>query len=127
MWHRLPDFQLIALKAIAKQILRHSPEYSGKEMQPVYIPGELLRENLHPPSPVLLYTSQSNPGVAELAEELVAMYPTIVFTDDVGLLPSSPEAMRSLVVIRFDSGKQHRYKKTSLLLSSSAVLLTTGY
>ena len=46
MWHRLPDFQQMALKAIAEQTLKHTPGYLGQASVPLYIPGELLQQKL---------------------------------------------------------------------------------
>ena len=78
MWHRLPDFQQIALKSIATQTLRHSPTKANSGE--LYIPGELLRQRLEPASEVVLFVSKSNPGAAEFVAELRAAYPSIDLT-----------------------------------------------
>ena len=89
MWHRLPDFQQIALKGIAGHVLKHSPEFLGQMEVPLYIPGELLRQKLDSTSAVVLYVSEFNRGAAELAAELQAVYPSITITSDLQSLSSS--------------------------------------
>ena len=82
MWHRLPDFQQLALKAIAGETLRHNHHFAGVESVPLYIPGELLLQTLRSASPIKLYASRSNLGAADLAAALEAQYPDITFTDE---------------------------------------------
>ena len=86
MWHRLPDFQLIALKSIAEQALRHS---HGEEEVSLYIPGELLRQRLVTARPIVLYHSRCNPGAAAFAREVQMMYKVVQITDDPSCLPRS--------------------------------------
>ena len=86
MWHRLPDFQQLTLKAIAEEILRHNHHFAGVESVPLHIPGELLRQTLRSASRIKLYASRSNPGAADLAAALQAQYPDITSTDEPQML-----------------------------------------
>ena len=78
----MPDFQQIALKSIALQVLRHSPEYAGTKEVQLYIPGEILRQELRSPSPVVLYISDFNPGALDLVAELQAIGTNITTVGD---------------------------------------------
>ena len=92
MWHRLPDFQQIALKAIAGQVLRHTPGFAGVTEVQLFIPGELLRQHLRSTAPVVLYVSHFNPGAAELATELQAVYSAITTTSSMQSLSGGSDA-----------------------------------
>ena len=83
-WHRIYDFQLLTLKLIATEMLRHSPPYAkaggGAHALELVLPGEVELSWLVLPHPVVLWCSAGNPGAAAVAQELVE-----------GLLdPSSP-------------------------------------
>ena len=64
-------------------MLKYSLEYVGETEVSLYIPGELSRQKLDSTSAVVLYVSEFNPGAAELAAELQAVYRSIKMTSDV--------------------------------------------
>ena len=81
-WYRIADFQLISLKQIAEFMLRHTPDYIGCEVLPIFVPGELLRERLCFKSPVTLFASKHNPGAIKFAAELKQCYEGIRVTEN---------------------------------------------
>ena len=42
MWHRIPDFQELALKQMGEHVVRHTPEFQKTPSVQLFIPGELL-------------------------------------------------------------------------------------
>ena len=79
-WYRLKDFQLLSLLRIAEQTLLASPCYAGADALPLCVPGSLLEQQLIFPDPVVLYVSPNNRGAMQLARELLARFPGLVFT-----------------------------------------------
>ena len=81
VWYRIADFQLISLKLIAEFTLLNTPKYAGREALPIFVPGELLREQLGFNNPVTVFASKHNPGVIGLATELKQRYEAISITE----------------------------------------------
>jgi len=70
-WYRIQDFQVVALKDIARAVLLASPSYLSQQELSVFIPGELAQQTYHFPRPCRLYVSDANPGAAKAADEMV--------------------------------------------------------
>ena len=77
VWYRIADFQLVSLKLLAEFTLLNTPQYVNCTALPIFIPGELLREQLGFSNRVTIVASMHNPGATELATELNKRYPAI--------------------------------------------------
>eukprot|EP00966_Prymnesium_polylepis_P008268 190475-Prymnesium_polylepis.2 len=74
-WHRVADFQLLALKLIARSMLHCMPVYEQLNEPPkVYIPGEIGLQVFEFRQRVTVYVSEFNPGAAEMTKEFVVRY-----------------------------------------------------
>ena len=76
-WHRVKDFQLVSLKAVAQQVLLATPTYSlsKEEDLAMYVPGEVASQRLSfarvgQKRGVRLAYSKDNPGADKVAAEL---------------------------------------------------------
>jgi hypothetical protein len=81
VWYRIADFQLVSLKLIAEFTLLNTPKYAGRKALPIFVPGELLREQLGFNKPVTIVASKHNPGAIGLATELKQQYEAISITE----------------------------------------------
>ena len=70
LWHRLKDFQLVALSAIAKEMLLATPVYRHEHPLPLFVEGALAWARPVFPCPVALYSSKFNEGAADVAQKL---------------------------------------------------------
>jgi hypothetical protein len=68
-WHRLTEFQMVSLKLVSKELLRHSP---SSETGEIYVTGEVSMKAPRLPMPVQLYTSPYNIGADRAAAALSA-------------------------------------------------------
>ena len=82
IWYRIAAFQLISLKQLAKFTLLQTPAYRDRETLDIFVPGELLLEELVFEKPVMLYASPHNPGAQELAIELTEAYENLMVTSE---------------------------------------------
>jgi hypothetical protein len=73
-WHRITVFQLCTLKEIARHVLRHTPLYATKPMLGVYLDRDISIEQMRMPRPVVIYTSQNNPGCEVAVKELATFF-----------------------------------------------------
>ena len=85
-WHRVKDFQLITLKALAPATLRLGGPagHPNKDLrfEDLYVSGELSRRLLHFGKQITLHASPHNPGAREAAEALgAAMGSQLLVTD----------------------------------------------
>ena len=60
---------------------------------PLYITGELLKQSLQPPGPVVLFASKFNPKAEAVAQELQAMYSAVSHIDDPAPFGSASPAL----------------------------------
>ena len=77
-WHRISHFQNLTLKLIATEMLRNGPRFQGSlsggdapEDLVLIQHGEVNASKLTLPQLLVLWCSAGNPGVAEVAKELV--------------------------------------------------------
>ncbi|EOD14550.1 hypothetical protein EMIHUDRAFT_196951 [Emiliania huxleyi CCMP1516] len=88
-WHRIEAFQ--------RALLLCSPNYEAlsKEQMRLYVPGEVQREALAFPKPVVLWASPANAGAAELADELTAKFGRSSLTVSTAEEPCSSDSRAS--------------------------------
>ena len=71
-WHRVADFQMLSLKLISMSILHATPAFKRLREPPrLYQCGEILRKQLVFRRETVAYVSASNPGVLNIALELM--------------------------------------------------------
>ena len=73
-WHRIAEFQLVSLKAIATDVLAASPVYDSEPVE-LFMPGELRVDGLQLPNSVQLFISEGNPGAESAVRELQVHFP----------------------------------------------------
>ena len=75
-WHRVYDFQLVSLKQVAECVLRACPaataEAEAEADVAIYLPGEISRRTAAFASPVTMWVSEANEGVASADGSRVA-------------------------------------------------------
>lgn len=71
-WHRVADFQLLSLKMMSEFILHATPAFKSSKNPPrLYQRGEVLRKHLVLRNETVVYVSASNPGVLDIAFDLM--------------------------------------------------------
>ena len=80
------DFQMVSIRLLAEQILLGCPAYASCTSLPLYIPGEISRQNLTFGKPVVMFTSENNPGALAIAHMLSESFPELQLTS----LPPAP-------------------------------------
>ncbi|KAL3903103.1 MAG: hypothetical protein SGPRY_011811, partial [Prymnesium sp.] len=91
-WHNDPETRLLALKAVAPDLLASSPTYKGMAEGEVHlmIPGQ-RRVAVSIPAGTCIFTSPHNPGAAAVARELAHFHSGVYVST--AMLPQMGEAL----------------------------------
>ena len=70
----------MSIRLLVEQMLLGCPTYASYETLPLYIPGEISRQKLTFTSPVVVFTSENNPGALATAQMLQEGHPELQLT-----------------------------------------------
>ena len=108
---RVPqEYQIVSIRLLAEQMLLGCPAYASYASLPLYIPGEVSRQKLTFTSPVVVFTSEKNPGALATAQMLQESYPELQLTS----VP--PAAVRAALGLSSSISSAEQLDATVMLL-----------